>query len=152
MGFKLDDSPVVLDGNSFDGLKESEGNLHYFAARIDVDGILNFGLVPKGTEVRISLAENDINCSLIVDRIVSLTSSHSTDEIDFILYRNVDDNLVKLGTERFKKAEMPLNYPDGIITPDMVLGVKPLKADATVVIYVKPVKILFEAVPNSLSA
>ena len=47
---------------------------------------------------------------------------------------------------------MPLDYPDGIIMPDMVLGVKPTRSDATIVVYVKPVKVLFEAVPNPSSS
>ncbi len=45
---------------------------------------------------------------------------------------------------------MPVDFPDGIIFPDMVLGVKPTRGDSVVTVYVKPVKVLFEATPNAL--
>ena len=148
MGFELVDSPVVLDGNDFDAVKDTETDKHYFLERIKADGILNFGLCFRGIEVQISLADNNINTPIIVDRVVAFTEGMASDEIRFIVYKNVDDTLVELGTQRFSNGQMPLNYPDGIITPDMVLGVKPMKAAATIVVYVKPVKILFEATPT----
>ena len=74
------------------------------------------------------------------------------DEINFFLYRKVNDELIPIGFQRFNSSDMPLNYPDGIVTPDMVIGVEPTRTDATIVVYVKPVKILFEAVPNPSSS
>ncbi len=148
MGLELIDSPVLLDGNDFDAVKDSANEKHYFIERIRADGILNFGLVPKGTEVQISLADNNIKSPIIIDRVVAFTEGNSSDEIRFIIYRNENGTLVEVGTQRFSNGQMPLNYPDGIITPDMVLGVKPTRSDATIVVYVKPVKVLFEAVPN----
>ncbi len=152
MGFELVDSPVVLDGNDFDAVKDTETDKHYFLERIKADGVLNFGLCFRGIEVQISLADNNINTPLIVDRVVAFTEEMSSDEIHFTVYRNVNGTLVELGTQRFSNGQMPLNYPDGILTPDMVLGVKPTRSDATIIVYVKPVKVLFEAVPNSPSA
>ena len=148
MGLELVDSPVVLDGNDFDAVKDTETGMHYFSARIRVDGILDFGLVPRDTEVRISLADNDIKTSIIIDRVVAFTEGAASDEIRFIVYKNVDGTLIEIGTQRFSNGQMPLDYPDGIIHPDMVLGVKPTRSDATIVVYVKPVKVLFRAVPN----
>ena len=152
MGFELVDNSVVLDGNDFDAVKDTVTNNHYFIERIRADGILNFGLVPKNTEVQISLADNNIKTPIIIDRVVAFTEGNSSDEIRFIVYRNVNGTLVELGTQRFSNGQMPLDYPDGIIYPDMVLGVKPTRSDANIVVYVKPVKILFEAVPNPPSS
>ncbi len=152
MGLELVDSPVVLDGNDFDAVKDSANDKHYFIERIRADGILDFGLVPRNTEVQISLADNNINTPIIVDRVVAFTEGTSSDEIRFIVYRNVNGTLVELGTQRFSNGQMPLDYPDGIIYPDLVLGVKPTRSDATIVVYVKPVKILFRAVPNPPSS
>lgn len=148
MALNLVNNPVVLDGYDFDALRNTETNQHYFIERIRADGILNFGLVPEDTEVQISLADNNINAPIIIDRVVAFTEGNSSDEIRFIVYRNVNGTLVELGTQRFSNGQMPLDYPDGIIMPDMVLGVKPTRSDATIVVYVKPVKVLFEAVPN----
>ena len=152
MGLELVNSPVVLDGNDFDAVKDNESGMHYFSARIRIDGILNFGLVPRNTEVQISLADNNINTPIIVDRVVAFTEGASSDEIRFIVYKNVNGQLVEVGTQRFSNGQMPLDYPDGIIYPDMVLGVKPTRSNANIVVYVKPVKILFEAVPNPPSS
>ncbi len=152
MSFELVDNSVILDGNDFDAVKDSANGKHYFVERIRADGILNFGLVPKGHEVQISLADNNINTPIIVDRVVAFTEGASSDEIRFIVYKNVNGQLVEVGTQRFSNGQMPLNYPDGIITPDMVLGVKPTRSNANIVVYVKPVKILFEAVPNPPSS
>lgn len=43
---------------------------------------------------------------------------------------------------------MPIDFPDGIIFPDIVLGVKPTRADATIQVFVKPVNVLFVATPS----
>lgn len=148
MSFKLTDTSVVLDGNDFDALAEATTGKHYFAERIGVDGIFDYGLVTKGNEVQISLADNGINTPLIIDRVVALADNGTADEVIFTLYRKVERGLQEIGKQRFFNAEMPVDYPDGIIFPDMVLGVMPIRANAIIAVYVKPVKILFTAVPN----
>ena len=44
---------------------------------------------------------------------------------------------------------MPYNIPAGIVRPNMVIGVEPTKSDAIIVLYVKPVAVIFEASPTS---
>lgn len=149
MGFELEDSPVVLDGKEFAAFVETNTGKHYFAERIAVDGILNYGFVRKNEEVLISLADNNINTPLIVDRIVAFAENTTADEIYFTLYESRGGTLHKVATQRFLPSEMPLDYPDGIIMPNHILGVKPSRSNATILVYVKPVKVLFEAVPSA---
>ena len=149
MSFELRDTSVVLDGNDFDAVAEVNTGKHYFAERVNVVGILNFGKVSEGKEEQISLADNDINSPIIIDSIIAIPDDNIRDEILFTLYRNTEKNLQIIGTHRFFNRDMPLDYPDGIVYPDMILGVKPLRSDAIIIVYVKPVKILFEAVSNS---
>lgn len=151
MSLELKDSSIALDGKEFDALEEINTGKHYFAERIGVDGILNYGLVLKNKEKLISLADNNIKTPLIVDRIVAFSENTTADEIYFTLYESKDETLHKLATQRFLPLEMPLNYPDGIIMPNYVLGVRPSRSNATIIVYVKPVKVLFEAVPISNS-
>lgn len=149
MSFELKDSSIVLDGKEFAVLEESNTNKHYFAERIGVDGIFNYGLVLQNEEKLISLADNDIKTPLIVDRIVAFAENSIADEIYFTLYESIGGTLHKVGFQRFTTAEMPVNYPDGIILPNHILGVKPIRTDATIIVYLKPVKVLFEAVPTT---
>lgn len=148
MAFGLEDNYVVLDGNDFDAVKETTTGRNYFADRVAIDGILNYGLVPRNEEVVINLADNGINTPLLIDRVVALAGNSLADELIFTLYRAEAGRLTPIGKQRFSRGQMPVDYPDGIITPDMALGVKPTGADATIAVYVKPVKILFTAVPN----
>ena len=150
MSFGLEKASVVLDGVDFAASKETNSNEHYFDARVDVKGILNFGYISKGEELRIDLEANNITAPIIIDSIVALAKDSTADEIVFNLYQKVNDELVKVGKQRFSNGQMPVDFPDGIITPDMVLGVTPTKTDATIVVYVKPVKVLFEAFPIPL--
>ena len=148
MGFELKPTSVVLDGVDFAASVETTQDKYYFDARIDVKGILNYGTVAKDKEVKIDLAANGISAPIIIDSIVALAQNSTADEIIFFLYRKIGGREIRVGVQRFSNGEMPVDFPDGIITPDMVLGVMPTSTDATIVVYVKPVKILFEAVPN----
>lgn len=148
MAFGLESSYAVLDGNDFSTQKEVNSNKHFFSERTKVVGILNFGYVPKGSEVKINLSANGITSPIIIDSIIAFAQNSTQDEIYFYLYTTISGKEIKIGTQRYSNSEMPIEYPDGIIFPDMTLGVKPTKADTTVVVYAKPVEILFEAVPN----
>lgn len=152
MAFGLEDNYVLLDDNEFATQKEVNTNRHYFEERIEVKGILNYGLVPKDTEVRISLADNGVSVPIIIDSIVALSGDSTSDELYFYLYRAESGKITRVGVQRYSNSQMPVDFPDGIIFPDMVLGVKPVRGDATIVVYVKPVKILFEATPEVLPA
>lgn len=148
MSLEFKDSSIVLDDKEFDALEETNTGKHYFTERISIDGILNYGLVQQNEEKLISLADNNINTPLIVDRIVAFAENTTADEIYFNLYELQDGTLHKVATQRFLPLEMPLDYPDGIIMPNHILGVKPSRSNATIIVYVKPVKVLFEAVPS----
>ena len=151
MAFGLEDNYVILDDNEFATQKETTSGRHYFEERIEVKGVLNFGFVQVDQEVRISLADNGIVAPIIIDSIVAFAENAGSNEIYFHLYQNVAGRLSRVGVQRFSNAEMPVDFPDGIIYPNMTIGVKPVRADANIVVYVKPVKILFEATPNALS-
>ena len=150
MAFGLDSDYVILDDKNFATQKEINTDRHYFEERIEVKGILNYGLVPKNTEVKISLADNNIVVPIIIDSIVALAQNSTSDEIAFYLYKRINGEDIRIGVQRYSNAQMPVQFPDGVITPDMVLGVAPLRADSTVVVYVKPVHILFEAFPSNV--
>lgn len=151
MPFGLESSYAVLDGNDFSTQKEVNSNKHFFSERTKVVGILNFGYVPKNEERKINLAANGITSPIIIDSLIAFAQTSTQDEIFFYLYSNFTGQEIKLGTQRYSNSEMPIEYPDGVIFPDMTIGVKPTKADTTVVVYAKPVEILFEAVPNPQS-
>lgn len=151
MAFGLESSYAVLDGNDFSTQKEVNSNKHFFSERTKVVGILNFGYVPKGEERKINLAANGITSPIIIDSIIAFAQNSTNDEIFFYLYSSFTGQEIKLGTQRYSNNDIPKEYPDGVIFPDMTIGVKPTKQDTTVVVYAKPVEILFEAVPNPRS-
>ncbi len=146
--FNLQDDYVLLDNKEVAVLQETNSNKFYFAERIAVRGELKFGVVPKNGEVRISLADNNINTPIIIDSIVAFSDESTSDEIVFNLYRSVDGVETLIGTQRYSNTEMPIDFPDGVIYPDMVVGVSP-KVDSTIVVYCKPVKVIFQAEPSS---
>ncbi|MEL6494094.1 MAG: hypothetical protein AAFQ41_03095 [Cyanobacteria bacterium J06623_7] len=148
MDFGLESASVVLDGVDFAASREVNSDQHYFDARIDVKGSLNFGVVPKGQEVQIDLEANGISTPIIIDSIIALAENSTADEIFFYLYKKTNSGLVKVGTQRYSSGQMPIDFPDGVIGSKFVVGAKPTRADSTIVVYVKPVKVLFTAVPN----
>ena len=151
MAFGLESSYAVLDGNDFSTQKEVNTNKYFFSERTKVVGILNFGLVPKNQETKINLRDNGIVSPIIIDSIVAFAKNTTQDEIYFFLYTTIDGQEERIGAQRYSNSEIPVQYPDAVIFPDMTIGVVPSKADTTVVIYAKPVEILFEAVPNPAS-
>ena len=143
MAFNLESGYVLLDGNEFETLQDIGSGRHYFAERIAVRGEINFGLIKKGEEALAVLKDNSIATPIIIDSIVALSEGSTSDEIRFNLYKEIDGIRVKVGQQRYSNNQMPIDFPDGIIYPDMTLGVEPVKADSTVVIYCKPVKVIF---------
>ena len=156
MAFNLESGYVLLDGNEFETLKETSTGRHYFAERIAVRGEINFGLVKKDEEKIVMLSVAQINTPIIIDSIVAFDTDGTSDELMFNLYReNVDTGdgqrrRVLVGKQRYSNNQMPVDFPDGIIYPDMTLGCIPMKADSTVVIYCKPVKVAFQINANNL--
>ncbi|MEM8779997.1 MAG: hypothetical protein AAGF26_14220 [Cyanobacteria bacterium P01_G01_bin.49] len=146
--FGLEKSNVVLDDQDFAAFREVNTDDHYHAGRIDVKGMLQYGLVPEDDEVRIDLAANGITTPIMVESIFAITPNGSADEVTFYLYVKQNGNLVKIGQQRVSSGQMPYDIPDGILAPDMVLGIKPTRSDATITVYVKPVAVSFVAVPN----
>ena len=120
---------------------------HYFAQRIAVRGELNFGLVTKNQPVEINLADNNINTPIIIDSIVAMAGNTTADEIVFVLYRQINGQKVRVGVQRYSNSQMPTDFPDGIIYPDMTLEVYPTRSDASIIVYCKPVKVAFRATP-----
>ena len=106
MAFGLEDNAVVLDGSDFDAVREVNTGKNYFAERVAVKGILNYGYVAKNNEVRIDLAANGINAPIIIDSIVGFAQNSTADEIYFYLYRKSGRALTKIGTQRFSNGEM----------------------------------------------
>lgn len=148
MAFQLEGADAVLDERSYDVQKEINTDKHYFGERVPNVGILNFGYVRKDEERQISLSANGINSPITIDSIIAFAPTNTSDEIFFYLYTTYNGQIVKLGTQKFTNSDMPIKYPTNVIFPDMVIGVKPTKADTTIVLYAKPVNILFDAVPN----
>ena len=147
MPFGLEDNYVVLDGNEFATQKNTNTEKHYFESRVEVKGILNFGFVDKGEEKVIDLGDSEVTSPIIIDSIVALTDSGTADEVEFNLYTAANDQRILIGKQRFSNNQMPVEFPDGIIFPDMALGVVPKRSGAQIMVYVKPVKVLFMAYP-----
>lgn len=146
--FDLTEDYVILDSQKFRTVTETNSEKSYFAERIAVRGELAFGLVAKDDEVKISLADNGINTPIIIDSIIAMSGNSTADELIFTLYKIVDGNEYRVGIMRYSNYQMPTDFPDGIIYPDMVVGVRPVRADATIMVYCKPVIKAFTAVPN----
>ena len=150
MAFQLEKSNVVIDDQDFAAFKETSSSEHYHAERIAVMGMLQYGLVPKDQEVQIDLEANDIRTPIIVESIFAITPNGSADNVVLALYQKTESGLVQIGKQSVSAGQMPYDIPDGILAPDMVLGMKPTRSDATITVYVKPVAITFVAVPNSI--
>lgn len=148
MAYKLEQDYVLLDGNEFATSKNTETNRHYFDERIANKGILNFGLVRVGEEQIIDLQAEGINSPVIIDSVVAFSSTTEADEIYFNLYFIDDGKLIRSGRQRYSNAQMPVEFPDGIIKPGTLLGVAPRRADTAIYVYTKPVQIIYEAVPT----
>ena len=146
--FGLTRTYVTIDDNDFEAFVNEDTGKVYFAERIDLHGMLQYGLVPKNTEVRIDLGANGITTDLLVESIFAITPNGSADEVIFYLYVKTDNGLVKIGQQKVSSGQMPYDIPDGILSTNMVLGMKPTKSNATITVYVKPVAVSFVAVPN----
>ena len=148
MSFNYIQTEVELDGKKFAAGQETNTGLHYFNERITSVGILNFGFVRQNDEAQISLADNGITSPILIDSIHAFSPENISDEIYFYLYTTYNGQKIKLGTQKYTNDEMPVNYSTNIVFPDMVIGVKPTRANSTIILYAKPVNQLFEAVPN----
>ena len=146
MTFAIETHSVVLDGNDFDAVKNTATGQHYFAERVPVLGILKFGFVTQNIEKKMSLADNFVSSPLIIDSIVAITPDGTSDELKINLYRNIGNGDVLEGSMRFSNEQVPVEFPDGIIDPNMTIGVIAKRGNADVTIYVKPVRVLFTAV------
>ena len=151
MAFNLESGYVLLDGNEFETLKETTTGRHYFAERIAVKGEINFGVVKKEEEKIINPSREGVETAIIIDSIVAFSAGSTSDEIMFNLYRETyNDNDTEpafrtlIGKQRYSNNQMPVDFPDGIVYPGMAIGVQPVKADSTVIIYCKPVKVAFQ--------
>lgn len=148
MTFGLEPVTVILDDVPFEAFKEVNSDKHYFAERIDIKGELPFGTIPKGQEVQIDLEANGITTPIMLTELFAFTTRGTSDEVWLYLYKKIVGNLVRIGAQRISAGQMPYNIPNGILQPDMVIGVKPTKSAATVIAYAKPVAVTFTAVPS----
>lgn len=148
MAFALEPVTVVLDDVPFEAFKEVNSDKHYFAERIGIKGELRFGEVRKGQEAQIDLEANGITTPIMLTELFAFTPNRTSDEVWLYLYVKVDGALVKIGSQRVSAGQMPYDIPNGILRPDMVIGVEPTKSAATIIAYAKPVAVAFEAVPS----
>ena len=141
--FELEEDYALINDEEFKILREKNTKAAFFAERIAVRGILNFGLVKKNIGASLDLQARGIKTAIIIDSIVAISSNSTADEIIFELYRKVNGEDVKVGIQRYSNNQMPVDFPDGIIYPDMTIKVIPQKNDATITVYCKPVFVAF---------
>lgn len=141
--WNLEQTVATLNNQEFLAFKDVDTNLHYFGERVPVYGILDFGFINADNTETINLANNGITVSVILDSICVTAPGTTGDEVavDLIRDRSV------IATQVFKNNQMPFDHPTIILTPDLTIRVKP-KYDCAVYMYVKPVHVLFRAVPN----
>lgn len=141
--FALEEDYALINDEQFKILREKNSKSAFFAERIAVRGILNFGLVRKNIGAELDLQARGIKTAIIIDSIVAMSQNSTADEIIFELYRKINGEDVKVGIQRYSNAQMPVDFPDGIIYPDMTIKVIPQRNDATVTVYCKPVFVAF---------
>ena len=145
--FDLEEDYVLISDEEFKIAREKNTNKAFFAERIAIRGELNFGLCYKDQYKEISLSQQGINTPIIIDSIVAMSGQNTADEIIFELWKE-DPELgqIRVGIQRYSNNQMPTDFPDGIIYPDMTIKVKPVRNNATVVVYCKPVIVAFQAI------
>ena len=148
MSFGLTKTTVTLDDKDFEAFINEDTNTVYFAERIGIKGILNFGNVLKGSESRISLEDNGISCEVTLEELFALTPQGTSDEVYLNLYVKNGDGVARIHRQRISAGQMPYDIPAGIVRPNMIIGVEPTKSNAIIILYVKPVAVVFEARPT----
>ena len=81
MSFGLTKTTITLDDKDFEAFVNEDTNVVYFAERIGIKGILNFGNVSKGSESRIDLEEAGISCEVALGELFALTPNGTSDEV-----------------------------------------------------------------------
>lgn len=148
MSFALTKTTVTLDDRDFEAFVNEDTNVVYFAERVEVKGILNFGTVAQGTEARISLEDNGITSDMALSELFALTPTGQSDEIYLNLYIKGGSSISRIHKQKISAGQMPYDIPAGVLRPNMIIGVVPSQSNLRVVLYVKPVSVLFEATPN----
>lgn len=140
--WNLTPTNIALGDKNFEGFIDNNGK-HYFAERIPIYGILDFGFVQSNTNKLISLAANNITSPIILESIIATAPGQAGDQVEVHLYRNGQP----LAFQIFGNDEIPLDHPCTVLTPDIEVEVKP-KYDCTIFMYFKPVHLLFRAIPT----
>ena len=148
MSFRLTKTTVTLDDKDFEAFVNEDTNVVYFAERIGIKGILNFGTVRKDRESKIDLEEAGISCEVALGELFAFTPNGKSDEVYLNLYVKNSDRVTPVHRQKISAGQMPYDIPAGIVRSNMIIGVEPTVSDATIILYVKPVAVIFEAFPN----
>lgn len=140
--WSLNEASIALGNLNFEGFIDGNNN-YYFAERTLTYGILDFGVVGANQTRKISLTVNNITAPVIVESIVANVPGSVNDEVKVTLFRGAE----QIAYQLFNKEEMPYKHPPLILTPDLSVEVQPTK-EASIFIYVRPVHILFRAIPS----
>lgn len=141
--WNLESISIPLGSKNFQGFRDPNQDLYYSAERVALYGILDFGFVNRNDTQRISLADNNITTSILLDSIIVTAPGTTGDELQVRLYRDGQ----QIAKQKFTNNQMPLDHPFTVITPDVEVEVEP-RYDSNVYMYFRPVHIIFRAVPN----
>ena len=122
---------------------EDASQQRYLAERVESYGLLQFGAMKNGTIKSIDL--ESLTCPISIKSVYVFSGSTINDEIRFRIYEKQTGGTSNLiATQRFTNNEMPFSFPDGaILFPNQVIEVEPRYDVDNIIIYAKPVDIIF---------
>lgn len=131
--------------NNYVAFKDNNTQERYLAERIETYGVIEFGLMNQNEIKTIDLQVQGLTSLVSIKSVYAFSGSTTNDEIRFKIYeKDGSGNLIPIASQRLTNNEMPYRFPDGaILSPNQVIEVQPRYAVDNIIIYVKPVDILF---------
>ena len=127
---------------------EDTNQQRYLAERIESYGLLQFGVMSRNSTKSIDL--DALTCPISIKSVYVFSGSTTNDEIRFRIYQKLTSGSLDLiATQRFTNNDMPYLFPDGaILSPGQVIEVEPRYDVDNIIIYAKPVDIIFNFLAN----
>ncbi len=90
------------------------------------------------------LAANNVTSSILIRSVYAFSGSTSNDEIWFYIYQKDEAGVsTRIAQQRYYNNEMPYSFPFGaVLTPNMVIEVKPKYNVDNLFIYFQPVNVI----------
>ena len=131
--------------NNYVAFEDSNTQQRYLAERIETYGLIQFGSMSQNQTKSIDLQAQGLTCLVSIKSVYVFSGSTTNDEIRFRIYqKDGSGNLNQIASQRFTNNDMPYQFPEGaILSPDQVIEVQPRYNVDNIIIYVKPVDVLF---------